>query len=847
MAEKILATIAPDSWLEVLGYLNFSSGTPDPRFLGSLNHLIGELESAGTPPGESARELHRRLAKRLSEMASRPGPFADASQARAVLDLVFDRLLPAYRRHHADLLFHVSDGELLRPFFIGRATEAVLAEGAPWDESERIVAGALARLNDYIGHRPVAVLHNEQKIEPYPHERIRPIPWYIAGVGVGTGRYHDVIVRALDLLRATDLSLLEAAWFDPNLLDELAVDPRAYDFNHPVNKRPNYHFGQWDPHHLDQQGRYRRFVVQQVTLDALLERVENWSLLPPDELMLEAAAVLAGTILMASGTSGNSPQAHDSTATLGTLLPQIATYRDGFYQQLFERLRGSHRERIREEAEALHQPFAAARQHLNTQLARRRALQLQHVHLALLFARLGFADAALRQAEVIPAVSARMICQIHCLIAATHRAADRGQPAEGAARLAEVETLLHRGIECGAIVDPWNILGFGGQFSLFPAVENSIPDSRVDDLLELMERLFNTYARVWHQAAASHDAAVLERLPRDFQRLAEWWDQFASGTITGIRWVSGREAFSAAEGVADALSAWHRAGASGGDLNFWRPFAERFDTPQAYVWVIEALLEKCDLSAAMALLMQWLSQAEQVRLEEGPHSFHTLARRWMHAALVDCREAEADAPDPPRLVAKFFDYLEANADVYWEVPELETASPPRRPEQEAELTAGAEADSEDEPDLYSAAYDEMVYRDSTDDDVEGSMLESLSPRTGYEFEAESSQLTARLGFLASAGAAVVRSGAGTDQLSGARFDLARSLERLARARGSEWPPAAELGNRRSPAAASPPDLFAGIATRIRSTEERTRVTARADRRGLRRGRRGAAVSRCRRG
>ena len=52
---------------------------------------------------------------------------------------------------------------------------------------------------------------------------------------------------------------------------ELALDPRAYDFDHPVNKRPNYHFGQWDPHAIDPRGFYHRFVVQQVTLDALDE------------------------------------------------------------------------------------------------------------------------------------------------------------------------------------------------------------------------------------------------------------------------------------------------------------------------------------------------------------------------------------------------------------------------------------------------------------------------------------------------------------------------------------------------------------------------------------------------
>lgn len=778
MADKNLATVEPGVWQEMLGYLNFSSGSSDSRFLRNLNELMGRIEAAGAPPGDSAAVFHRQLEERLAELSARSPAFADAEQARAVLRLVFQAALPAYRGHHRDLLFHLSDGELLRPLFIGRVFEAVLSEGPPWEETPRIVAGALVRLNDFIGHRPLAVLNTAQKIEPYSHERVRPIPWFIASAGAGVGVYHDLIAPALDLLRATDAALLDAAGFDPELLDELAVDPRAYDFNHPVNKRPNYHFGQWDPHLLDDRGRYRRFVVQQVTLDALLERIRSVHDIPRDELLFEAAAVLAGTILMASGTSGGSPAAHDSTTTLATLLPQIASYRDAFYHELFNRLSGAHLERLQAETAALHQPFAAARQHLNAQLARRRALQMQHVHLALVFARLGFPEAARRQSEIIPAVSARMICQIHCLMTSAHRAADRGRPTDGVTFLAQIEDLLHRGIECGAIVDPWNILGFGGQFSLFPAVENSIPDSRVDELLELMDRLFQTHARLWHQAAAVNDAEVLSRLPRDFQRLAEWWDQFATGAVSGVQWISGRESLAAARRVADALSAWHRAGAAGGDINFWRPYVADFDSPQAYKWVIQALLDHGDLAASMALLMHWLSRADELRLDDGPRSFQSLAERWLRMALEKCRPAAANEPPPTgplpsgplpsgplpsgplpsaapvcpgprRLLRKFFDFLEANADRYWDVPELEPAGSPRGPSKAESPSESPEesADDDDPRSLYSAAYDEVVYRDSTADDVEGSMLESFNPRTESEAESDSSSLAGRLGFL----------------------------------------------------------------------------------------------------
>ncbi len=229
---------------------------------------------------------------------------------------------------------------------------------------------------------------------------------------------------------------------------------------------------------------------------------------------------------------------------------------------------------------------------------------------------------------------------------------------------------------------------------------------------------------------------------------AQWWDQFAAPTVGGLRAVSGQETLTAARRVADALSAWHRAGAGSGDLNFWRPYVEEFDSPQAYSWVIEALLERRDLAASMALLMHWLSHADTVRLEEGPHSFHTLAERWLGMALAaDC----TDAANSERLLRKFFDYLEANADTYWEVPEAGAAEALLRPDGRSTGTEPAEPDEEPgdqaDQDVYGAAYDEMVYRDTTDDDVEGSMLEAQHGRDDPELELEANQLVRRLAFL----------------------------------------------------------------------------------------------------
>ena len=745
---------------EILGHLNFSSGAPDPRFLRNLSELYSWIEVRGgvKPPDEGGpsealptwRLLGRVLVQHLARLRGSSDTFAQVEQAEAVLRLVFDHVLDAYRQHHRDLLFHQTAEYLFQPFFIGRVCEAVLLEGGPWDQQGRIARGALLRLNDFIGHRPVAVLRTRQKIQPYAHERVRPIPLYVAGAGVAFGRYHDLVDGALKILGQTDPELAAETWFDPDLLDEMAVDPRAYDFDHPVNRRPNYHFGQWDPHHLDNQGRYRRFVLQQVTLEAMLGRVTAQKRAAREELLLEAAAVLAGTILMGSCISGDRPEAHDSSMSLATLLPQIAAYRDAFYERFLAGLGGAHGGRLREEARRLRQPLAGARQHLNRALARRRACQLQHVHLAQLFARMGYTEAASRQARVIPGTSARMTCEIHCRLRAAHLQIDGGRWEEAAAEVPRIEDLLHRAIQCGALVDPWNILGFGGQFSLFPAIENSIHDHRVDELIELMSEIFGLCGRLQKEAAAAGRTDLQESVSQRLGKLASWWDEFASVEVGSVAGISGHESWESATHVATALAAWHEAGTAAGDIAFWRGHVERFHSPKAYALVVEALLEQRDLVASMALLIQWLSQAEQIPLAEESHSLDRLAVRWMRL-LWRAEPAGPPASDtgrqevlPPHkrweLTRKFFDYVEANAGEYWEVPQLELGQTPE----------GAEPPDQQAPDeeggLFSAAYENVTYRDSTDDGFEGQMLEGGENPTDFELAVEGDRILRRLAF-----------------------------------------------------------------------------------------------------
>jgi hypothetical protein len=721
----------------LLGYLNFSDGRPDARWQKQLNDAYAYLADQGVvAPWQVLYEWLRTRLAALQETGAKG--FKEVGQARAVLKLAFVRVLAAYRAHHVDLLFHLNDRELFQPFFLARVCEAVLAERGDVPTEGRMVGGVLARLNDFVGYRPIAILETRPRGEPYDHERVRPIPLFLRGAGVSHGRYAAVLSGAIEILSQTDAALLAEAHFDLNLLDELAVDPRAYDHAHPANKRPNYVFGEWDPHHIDNQGRYRRYVARQITLDALLNRVEQPGSVDAGEALFEAAAVLAGTLLMATGVSGSGPSAHDSTTTLSTLTPRIAQYRDAFYADLMRKVPGAHGERLRKEAEATRQPFGAARQHFNRYLARHRALQLQQRHLAVLYAEMGYAEAGREEAARIPTPSIRLMSEIQGRLSTGRLLRDRGELAQAAPLLAEIADLLQRGIACGAFVDPWNILGFQALFPLFPSREDAVRDHRVDELVSLVEQSFDLHARLMSEAAAIGDKAVTESLATSLRKLASWWDPFGTVHVADVAQVHGGEAQTSAEQVAMALARWHERGQATADLGFWRNHVEGFRSAKAFSLVVDALLRKRDYRAAMALLVNWLGQADKVPLEEGEHSFAALALRWMLALTAQGRGARAQAPeasDAWLLIRKFFDYVEANAEEYSQVPSL------------GQRETEAADEGEENGGLYGAAYEDVTYRDSSEDGTEGAVADEGLPEQSFDLEEESEHLEERLRFL----------------------------------------------------------------------------------------------------
>ena len=726
---------------QILGYLNFSSGSHDPKLYFNVNLVFKALDEIESE--KSLLKLVRdTMIGRLDLLSEQNPSFEKSQQAREVIQLTFDRVIADFRAFHSDVLFHQNNEKLFNSFLIARVFEAVLAvrnSDEPLD-----TARVIASLNDFVGHRPIATLETH-KAEPYSHEWTCPVPLYVTGAGASEGPFREIIDIAIETISATDPHILRAAGFDLKRLSVLALDPRAFDFDHPINRRPNHHFGQWDENSITKDGFYTRFIVHEITLSSLLKRIEDNPDLPSDELTYEAGAVLACTILMASAISGSGPGAYDSNTGLSDLLPVIAGFRDQFYSDLITRVPEPHRERLMSEANVRRQPLGGARQDLNNELGSRRARQLINCRLASLYAQMGYSERAIEQSTVVPIASARMNCQLDCLLATASTAIKSGELEEAFEKVPQVFQLLKRAIECGAIVDPWNILGFDANYSLFPAVENSVRDHRIDDLVELMHQIFSVCSRLWAEAAAMNKNELSDAIKIQFREIVDWWRQFAAHEVMSVDTVDSSEDYQAAELVARALNLWHQDDAATGDIRFWSNHARMFDSSSAYDLVIDALMQREDFKTSMALLMHWLSQADRIPLQQGEASFHDLMFRWISAQKrcvigADCTKKE----ETWNRIRKFYDFLEANADYYWQVPKFRVGEKGRFVVDEQQ----PDDENEETDDILKAAYDEMVYQDTTNDGFEGAVFDT-SLTSDDELEAEVDRVMDRLEFLGS--------------------------------------------------------------------------------------------------
>ena len=111
----------------MLGYLNFSAGAFDPAVWRGWSDLFATVEpEAEEGPCERADAMAAvldLLTERLVALEAAEPAFRDARQARLVLSILGEQLLPGYRAFHADLLEHQPPGAIERPFFVAAAAQ----------------------------------------------------------------------------------------------------------------------------------------------------------------------------------------------------------------------------------------------------------------------------------------------------------------------------------------------------------------------------------------------------------------------------------------------------------------------------------------------------------------------------------------------------------------------------------------------------------------------------------------------------------------------------------------------------------------------------------------------------
>jgi len=164
----------------------------------------------------------------------------------------------------------------------------------------------------------------------------------------------------------------------------------------------------------------------------------------------------------------------------------------------------------------------------------------------------------------------------------------------------------------------------------------------------------------------------------------------------------------------------------------------------------------------MALMMQWVSQKERTPLEEGDSSFHRLAFHWL--AAVEAKQQESGV-DHWSQTEKFFAHLEANAEEFWQVPSLSLDESPDSLfdevlddidgevyfEEGEEESEDYEDEDEESGELFEAAYEKMIYQDSTDDGNDGDLADDSIDWEYTEWEYEVQRLEQRLDFLTTVG------------------------------------------------------------------------------------------------
>ena len=270
-----------------------------------------------------------------------------------------------------------------------------------------------------------------------------------------------------------------------------------------------------------------------------------------------------------------------------------------------------------------------------------------------------------------------MMCEMRCLMSVAHLAIERGRlekPPPGCPT-SRICSIGRSNAERWSI--PGTFWGLAASTACFPPIENSVPDHRVDELLDMMSDIFILYIRILTRPpprATRPCSSICETA----RRAGAWWDRFASTEVEAIEGVSGQETLESAEKRGGGVAGVAEGGAAAGDVAFWRRHVEHFRVPKAYALVIDTLLDRRDFGGRHGPVGPMAQSGREIPLVEEDFSFHDLAMSWMEdlwqasgegsKAPNGERATDADSSLPSRSEGKEMDTAAMDADA--EVPRL---------------------------------------------------------------------------------------------------------------------------------------------------------------------------------
>jgi len=260
-------------------------------------------------------------------------------------------------------------------------------------------------------------------------------------------------------------------------------------------------------------------------------------------------------------SGSGSRHARARTSASRPLLPKSPA-RDAFYSRLLETMKGTARRAAAERGRRSSSSLRPNPPHLNLYLAAFTSAGRCSGASGVALRAMGYAEARSDRRRSSRPLSTRFEPRYTADHAGAVRL-DRGKMRRRPQRIAESEELLLRVIDAGQSSILEKTFWISGRSTVFCRPGKTRADPRVNKLVAIMDRC-STASRGWCASPPQwRRTRSSRRSANAFHRIADFWDKFATTTVSDLPPCTAARAHERRCGSRMALAAWHRDGESG--------------------------------------------------------------------------------------------------------------------------------------------------------------------------------------------------------------------------------------------------------------------------------------------